>query len=373
MVKKKTEDVLAAMAREQQQETEHKIRARKIDNAARWAVEKAESEKRIAELEREIEDLRDVNALADALRADPSKPYKLTRTERSHKTKEAVACLMLSDLHFEERVDPREVNGLNEYNLEIAVDRCDRLLVGFDWYLQTMRARATEPGGYKIRKLFVPCLGDNVTNWLHGDEDSASNFLTPNAALLFAKDRLIQIFDGLLAMPDVAEVFAPIIPGNHDRMPGTRKNPHRGRTEKSLAVLLAAFLNERYRDEPRISFELSYSANHYTDVFGHDVRSMHGDGFGYNRGVGGIYVGARRYIGSLNTTRPAAVTLFGHHHQHKVDANWVSNTSLIGYTAYSANLGYEFEPAGQVALLFDRDRGKRFPVNLQVQKVDSWA
>lgn len=373
MVKKTTkaklDGVLASMAREQQQETEHRIRARKIDSAARLAAEKAEADKRIAELEREVEDLREVNELARCLRADETKPYRMTRTERSHKTKEAIACLMLSDLHFEEHVDPREVNGLNEYNPEIAIDRCDRLLIGFDWYLQLMRGSES----YKIRKLFVPCLGDNVTNWLHGDEDTASNFFTPNAAVIFAKDRLIQILDGLLALPDVEEIFVPLVPGNHDRMPGTRKNPHRGRTEKSNVVLLAAFLHERYRDEPRIKFELSYSANHYTNIFGHEVRGMHGDGFGYNRGVGGIYVGARRHIGSLNTTRPAAVTLFGHHHQHKVDSNWVSNTSLIGYTAYSANLGYEFEPAGQVALLFDRDRGKRFPVNLQVQKVDSWA
>jgi hypothetical protein len=363
--KSKAQNILDGLQKEQAEETAWRIKSKSIDSKARLVEEKKELQRQIKELEKRAEDLREYAEVADRLRASPIKVKKITRTERHHASKEATAGLILSDLHFEEQVVPEEVNGLNAYSPSIAIERCERLTIGFRWYVEMLRAK------YKVRKAFIPMVGDFVTNWLHGAEDMASNFMGPFEAVLFARDRAIQIFDALLDM-DFIEIFAPIVPGNHDRLPGSRKNPYRGRTRLSLALLLADSLASHYKEEKRLKFELSYSAQHFTDIYGHLVRGMHGDGFKYNKGVGGIYVAARRHIGDLNKTTNAPLTVFGHHHQFKQDRDWLSNGSLIGYTSYGDG-AYPFEPAGQVAFTLDRDRGKRFPVLLQVQETDTWA
>jgi len=47
--------------------------------------------------------------------------------------------MLCSDLHVEERVDPAQVNGLNEYNLDIA-DRCiGRMAEAYEWLLHDAR------------------------------------------------------------------------------------------------------------------------------------------------------------------------------------------------------------------------------------------
>ena len=364
--KKETKKALDELREQDRKDTEHRASMKDAESRVRLEADKAALQRKNRDLELQLEEYKELNDLVERLQANPSRPKKIKRREKSSRIMEATGCLLLSDLHFEEEVKPEEVNGKNEFNLDIAKERCDRLSTGFEWYLQTVRS------SYKVRDLFVPMLGDNISNFLR-DEDMVGNLLGPFEALTFARDRLIEIYDRILADDQVESVFVPVVVGNHDRMPGTRKNPHAGRTNLSLAYLLADQLSQHYRKDERIEFELSHSAAHYTEIYGHTIRSMHGDNFAYNKGVGGIYVGAKRQIARMDATKQAHLTVFGHHHQFKVDRDWISNGCLIGWNAFAANLGFEFEPAGQVAFILDRDRGKRMPVLLQVQSTDTWA
>lgn len=367
MKRKDPSRLLDGLRKEQQEEVAYRMRMREVDTKARLEDEVAALKQRAKLLEAELEEARTIAGLARDLTAHPVPKMRIDALEKRHEVKEATACIVLSDLHLEETVDPREVDGRNKFDMHEASERMDRLALGFDWFLRKERS------AYQIRKIWAPIAGDVVTNWLHGTEDSASNALGPFEGLLFARDRLVHFYDSLLAHDDIVSVEAPMVPGNHDRMPGTKKNPHRQRTALSIMLLLHDQLAAHYRNEPRIRFDLSFSSSHYTSIYGHDVRTTHGDGFTYNRGVGGIMVGARKFVDSLNASHHAAVTVFGHHHTHETSTDWVSNGSLIGWTAFSMNLGYRFQPAGQVAFVLDRDRGKRSTILLQVQETDEWA
>ncbi len=329
-------------------------------------VEVARQKKQIRELLDESKEFAEFREIFENLKANPFTTHTIERRETVSRLHEGTAVLMLSDLHFEEEVKPEEVNGLNAFNLEISRQRMDRLADGFRWHLDLVRDK------YKVRDIVCPLLGDNITNYLR-PEDMITNLLTPSEAMIFARDRICELFATILEIDGVESLFAPMIVGNHDRMPGMRKIHHRGKTGMSMAPMLLHFIKDRFRDDPRVKVELSASANHYFEIYGHTVGSSHGDDFSYNKGTGGIFVPARRWVSAMNASRHAHLRMFGHWHQHKRDRNWISNGSLIGYSPFAIRCNAEFEPASQTFLLLDAARGPKFVTPIQVQEAEQWS
>lgn len=373
MPRKKTKESLAdGLIREAAEEQAREVQRRKIQADARARNELAISKQRVAELEREVAELETLRQEIAALEANPLEPFEIPARETSSRVHEATACMILSDLHLEETVDPAEVNGLNAFNLEIAAARMDRLAVGLVWLLELSRSRG-KAAGYVIRDLLMPCLGDVTTNYLRV-EDVHGNGLTPHEAIIFAEGLLVRLIRTVLARcPWLEGVFMPFVPGNHDRMTFSKSTPFRKRVGLSSAPLLVHGIAREMRDEPRFKIELSPSEHHYTMVYGHRIRGMHGDRFTYQGGVGGIFIPARRHVAQLNKAIAAALTWFGHWHTSKVDDTWVSNGSLIGPNTYSIGKGLDPEPPSQTFLLLDRDRGKRIVTPVQVSDKDGWS
>jgi hypothetical protein len=292
----------------------------------------------------------------DQIAANPLEPFKFKRRERSSKKEEAVAVQLLSDLHLEEKVDPVEVNGINEFNLEIAVKRMEYLAIGTAWMLKLSRAK--DGVGYQIRDLLLPCIGDVISNFLRSED--WGNFLGPFEAAIFAEEQLVRFVRYILhECPWIEKIYMPFLGGNHERLSFSKSTPFRGRQKLSIAMIIAHGVARELRDEPRVKVEYSASEHIYTDVYDYKVRGMHGDRFGYQSGVGGIFIPARRHIMQLNKAINADLTLFGHWHTSKEDDNWVSNGSLIGANPYSIMKGMDPEPPAQMFLLIDKSRGKR--------------
>lgn len=373
---KPRESIVDGIQREAAEETAREMERRKLQLAQRQTAQLAASRQRIAQLETLVADQDQLLAMLSELRANPLAPTAIESRERRKgggggRTHEATAVLLLSDLHLEETVEPAEVNGINEYNLAIAAARMERLAVGLVWMLELCRAR--EGAGYAIHELVLDNMGDITTNYLRA-EDMHGNELTPMEAIVFAVEQLGIFTKTILARcPWIKRVRMPVVPGNHDRMSFTPRTPFRKRVGMSSAPLLAYSIGQALRDEPRFSIELSPSEHHYLEVYGHLLRSMHGDRFRYAGGVGGIFIPARRHIAQLNKARHAHVTVFGHWHTARVDDLWISNGSLIGPNAYSTHGGLDPEPPAQVFFLLDRDRGKRIVTPIQVSDHEGWS
>lgn len=373
MARRKKQSFAEGLAAEAREEQHRQSERRRIQTAARLRDENAILRKRERDLETEIRQLQDMRDMIAEIEANPLEPFEFKPRERSSRKHEATAVLMLSDLHFEESVDPAEVNGMNEFDLQIAAERMDRLAVGLVWLLELARKNGRKHTGYEIRDLFLPCLGDVITNYLRG-EDQQCNFLTPSQAVIFAEEQLVRFVRYVLHhCPWIESVYMPIVPGNHDRMSFSKRTPFRKRIAMSNAPILAHGIHRELRDDKRVRVELSEAAHHYTTVYGHTVRGMHGDRFSYHGGVGGIFIPARRHIAGLNKAKHAHLTLFGHWHTSKEDDNWVSNGSLIGVNPYSIEKGLDPEPPAQTFMLLDKTRGKRLCTPVQCGKREEWS
>lgn len=319
------------------------------------------AEVRIRDLEGELADFHRLAAVLDKIEANSLEPFRFQKRERSSRKEEAVAVQLLSDLHLEEKVDPAEVNGLNEFNLEIATKSMESLAVGTAWMLKLARAKGGV--GYSIRDLLIPILGDVITGLLRSED--LGNFLSPFEASFFAAEQITCFVKSILhECPWLVSVYVPIIGGNHERLAFSKSTPFRERQKMSFASIIGHILAKEFRDDKRVVVEYSPAEHIYTKVYGYNVRGMHGDRFGYQSGVGGIFIPARRHIMQLNKMIDADLTFFGHWHTSKEDDNWVSNGSLIGPNTYSIMKGMDPEPPSQTFLIIDKSRGKRLCTQL---------
>lgn len=357
--------LLEGLAAEAEADTARELNRRKVAKAATDERKVAALNARVRELEADLLEAEAMRGVFSYVRENPLAPVSIKRREKAG-THEATAFVILSDLHLEEVVDPAEVNGCNEFNPTIAADRMDRLAVGTAWHIEVARS------GYQIRELFLPCLGDVTTNYLR-PEDMHGNAMTPMQGLVFASGEIVRYVRTVLARcPYLERVYMPMVPGNHDRLSFSRSTPFNKRVGMSSAPVLSHIIATALADEPRFVLELAGGEHHYTEIYGHTVRGMHGDRFNYAGGVGGIYVPARRHVMGLNKARHAHLTMFGHWHTAKMDDLWISNGSLIGPNAYSLAKALDPEPPAQMFGVLDRDRGKRFVGPIHVANLDRW-
>lgn len=367
------ESIADGLIREAAEQAAADVERQRLRSTERLRTQLASANKRARDLEVELDAMQDLREILSALEANPLERHRIDPVEKTSRKHEATAVLILSDLHFEESVDPAEINGLNEFNLEIAASRMDRLATGLCWLLELARSKGSAAAGYQITDLFLPCLGDVITNYLR-NEDVQSNFLTPFEAVIYAEDLLVRFVRTVLSRcPWLKHVYMPIVPGNHDRMSFSKGTPFRKRVGMSLAPILAHGIARELADDKRVKIELSLAEHHYTEIYGHTVRGMHGDRFKYGGGVGGIFIPARKHVAGLNKAIHAHVTMFGHWHTSKADDLWVSNGSLIGPNTYSIGLGLDPEPPAQMFLLLDKDRGKRLVTPVQVDGEEAWS
>ena len=99
-------------------------------------LERVRAERNVAraahrEAEHELEILTEHNdrlSALDAVNVETARWSKPRKTKRAKNA--ATALIMLSDIHFDEIVDPAEVSGMNAYNREIALQRLQRTAEG---------------------------------------------------------------------------------------------------------------------------------------------------------------------------------------------------------------------------------------------------
>jgi hypothetical protein len=300
--------------------------------------------------------------------------YKTARVnvverERGLGAREGTACLLLSDLHPEEVVLADTLDGVNEFNPEIARQRIVKLIEGVRWYLATVRERGND-AGYKVRDFMLLILGDLISNNIHPDlQENVA--LLPIPALLFVLELIQMVIDSLLDDPLIETLHIPCVAGNHDRM--TEKIRHQSFAGTSLATLLYHFLAMLYAGNPRVKFQIARSGMQTVNIYHEKIRQFHGHQFKYKDGVGGITIPLNKRIARWNKTLRAALHVYGHYHYYYDQADAVGNGSLIGYTVASQDWGFSAEPAQQAMFLIDPKRGKRLATPIQVQDWPTWG
>ena len=280
--------------------------------------------------------------------APPIGPIEAPRGRGEGKQRLGCPVMLCSDWHVEERVDPAKVNGLNEYNLEIA-ERCiERMGEDYVWLSRDPR--------FDCRQGVVWLGGDLFSGWIH-QELQESNFLAPTRATLWLQERIERMLRFILAeMPNLDRLIVPCNDGNHGRL--THKIRVSTRTENSLEHLMYANLAYRMRDEPRVQFQIAEGEYNYLQVFDTTLCFFHGDSVGYQGGVGGISIPLNKAFEKLYRTKPMDVLCLGHFHTRTDLGHLVVNGSAIGPTPYSLHIKANPEPRQQTWFLVDASQGK---------------
>jgi len=308
-----------------------------------------------ATVDQEFRELRAYSGLSERART----PEIITISKRApSEDTEAIATMIASDWHVEEIVRSETVNGLNEYNPEIAEKRAQA------FFRNGLRLLDICRRDVDVTTLVLPLLGDFITNELH--EDSVeSNAMAPIDAMVFAQELIASGITFLLKNFD-GPIVVPCHSGNHGRVTkrvhGAMEHGH------SLEYFMYRNLASFFKGENRVTFHVHQSYHSYIDYFDLTVRMHHGHATRYHGGVGGLYIPVNKAIAQWNKANPADLDLFGHFHQAKDGGNFLSNGSLIGYSDFGIRIKADYEVPRQQFFLVDSKRGRTITAPILVEE-----
>ena len=265
-------------------------------------------------------------------------PPKWTLSPPKDSGSPGVPTLFLSDLHWGERVFPAQINGVNEFNLDIARRRLKYTVDTAVSLLRILDREMRYPG------IVVPLGGDMISGNLH-DELKATNQINSMPSVM---DLWGHLETGLLHLADTfGAVFVPCVSGNHGR--DTHKTWAKDRHHTSFDWLLYRILAKRFDNDPRFTFFVPDGIDALFKIY--DVRYLltHGDNLG--RGGDGIigHIGNVMRGDSKKRSRNAQidmsydVMLHGHYHTYSHATRVIGNGSLKGLDefAFVNNFGFE--------------------------------
>lgn len=262
--------------------------------------------------------------------------------------------IMLSDLHWGERVRKEQIGGVNEYNLAIAHKRL-RAVIDITISL----CKILDPS-MKYPGIVVAFGGDFVSGNIH-DELSATNELNTMPTLL---DLYRQLVPAVRLMADTfGNVFIPCVSGNHDR--DTKKTWSKDRNHTSFGWLLYQFMAAAFADDKRITFYIPEGADALYRIYNTRYLLCHGDSFKGGDGIIGPLGPVTRGEQKKNTRYAAVgqdydVMEFGHFHKRMLTARLRGNGTLKGYDEFAADNNFGFEPPSQNFFITHPDHGITF-------------
>lgn len=275
-----------------------------------------------------------------------------------------VPTLFASDWHWGEVVDPKQINGVNEYNMTIAQRRARQMVERAVALLKTHLVTLHYPG------IVFALGGDMVSGDIH-EELSETNERPMMPALLDLMGVLTWCIRTLA--DEFGHVFVPAVTGNHGRT--TKKPRAKGRVYTNYDWLLYQFLAKAFEGDNRIRFMIPDGPDARYAVFGHRYLLTHGDQF---RGGDGM-IGAlgpitrgdhkkRSRNGQLDLGYDTMI--MGHWHQLMMLERFIVNGSLKGYDEYADSNNFGFEIPQQALWVTHATEGITFraPVRVDSRK-----
>ncbi len=272
-----------------------------------------------------------------------------------------VPVCMWSDWHWGEVVFPDQVNGVNEFNLEIAHKRARKLVERTIRLLKNHIVNPDFPG------VVVALGGDMMSGDIH-EELKESNDVPLLPALL---DLFGVLCWALKAIADAfGKVYVPCVTGNHGRM--SRKPQAKNRNFTNYDWLLYQLLAKHFEGDARITFYIPDGPDALFSVFGHKVLLTHGDQFrggdGMIGAIGPITRGNQKKLARNSSIhREYDTMMIGHWHQYMPLHRTLVNGSLKGYDEYANVSNFGFEPPIQAMFLVHPEHGiiMHLPVYLE--------
>ncbi len=302
----------------------------------------------------EIACLRDQLSISLALENDAAIDRKPIEPRLSSKKNEASVYALISDVHPFETVLPEQVSGVNHFTPTICEARMVKLFQKIVMWSNIHRA------GVEIKTCILGFLGDLIGNMLHR-EQVEMNAGTPMEEILFMVDILLSGIEYIWKHGGFDEIIILCSHGNHDRgLDHFDKRKNIGNQAKHAHTwVLYHFLKKWIQENTdwNVRFEIATGYHLLQNVYGRTVRQHHGDAVRYRDGVGGPSIPLKKKIDRWNTApgNDADLDAFGHLHWSMIDQVYAGNGSVIGYSSYSVENGFPYEPPTQLLILLDKE------------------
>jgi hypothetical protein len=244
------------------------------------------------------------------------------------------------------------MDGMNEYNREIAEERFARIIDGAIQYLQEY------VGGVTLDGLVAAFLGDIITGDIHEELMKTNHGSVPGTVVHWVP----LLAAGIKRLRDELgiPIYVPMVNGNHDRT--GKRISYKRRAEEAFAWISYNWTADHLRDEKDITFGISDSAELRFPVYDTWFLAVHGDGTKGGSGIAGLWPPLSRYVlkkketyGSLR--KPVDYVLMGHWHQYTIGENFIVNGSLKGYDEYARGMGFKHQRPEQALFLVTPERG----------------
>lgn len=279
----------------------------------------------------------------------------------------SIPVALLSDWHLGETVNPREIHGVNRFNVAVARARVRELVERIVHLSRHYMGQQEFPG-------IVACLlGDFVSGELHAELEA-----TDELSVLQSIPEAVDLLEWALStLADAfGRVYAPAVCGNHGRIFDKRPRA-KGYVHRNADWLIYALLAKRFQGDDRVTIEFDESNEVFFEVFGTRFLVAHGDHLGVKGGdgiigsLGPIMRGALK-VGKYSRSigREFDHLLIGHWHQSLWLPGVIVNGALKGWDEYASR--FLKAPAGppQQSLFFvhaDRGITTRFEITLGEQ------
>lgn len=324
----------------------------------------------IARLESELKEAREQLGLEEAVRhvlqvrgvPDRKKSAAWTYAAKTDRTSHGTPVLVLSDLHWGEVVDPKQIGGVNQFNLAIARKRLAHTVRKAIDLLKILDDRMRYPG------IVVALAGDNCSGSIH-EELEATNELPTIPTILDLAGHLEGAI-GLLA-DTFGKVYLPCVTGNHGR--NTRKTWAKGRHHTSFDWLLYQILAKSFEGDKRVTFEVADGPDLLFRVHQRRYLLTHGDRLG-SGGDGMIgFIGPvtrgdhKRRTRQQQVNQPYDTLICGHWHQYLHTGRLIVNGSLKGFDEFAYTEAFPFEPPQQALWVVNPNHGETFRMPVQCE------
>jgi hypothetical protein len=332
------ESRLASLERENSRQRDEINRLRRMSDNLRRELEGCESR------------------IAEVLNSVPAFTPTIIKTRAKPKPSEATAVACWSDWHYEERIDPKTIHGLNEHSRSICTDRV-KLLVS-----KTLEQVRMFRSVHKIKKIVVWLGGDMISGDIH-DELLETCEVPPAVAVVEVSQLIADSIETICREGEFDEIEIICNDGNHSRT--TKKLRVAMRTGHSWEWVMYSMLANGFRKYPRMRWIIADGEQVIHPIQGRDWRFLHGDTIRYQGGVGGLTIPANKAVSQWNKARPCYHTVFGHWHQRTPHRWWTTNGSSVGYSPFAQAIKAEYEPPMQSLIICD-DSGIRQNTAIQL-------
>lgn len=297
---------------------------------------------RVKHLEKECEDLRKQIGMVARYSATSRKPPKWMSTVGKGKTK-ALLVGQLSDTHFCEVVEPREMNFLNAYDEDIAEQRLKR------WAAKVCEFSKREH--FEWMGFLGLLSGDIFSGNIHAELARTNSSHMPEAIVKWVP--LVAAAIGQV-VDACGRAYFDCVVGNHGRL--TAKPEFKGRARNNFDWAFYKLVASHFKNDDRVEFHISDAPYSFAPLpDGRFVCHSHGDEEqGGNSATGGVMYALGRIrttgikMGALHEKKVAYATC-GHWHSTFLaqQAGIVCNGSMKGYDEYAHGKHLTPEQAAQ--------------------------